>query len=348
MKKNLTIVIPTYNMEKYLDTCLTSLILDDKKIMMKLEVLVVIDGANDRSSEIAHAYQNLYPNTFRVIDKENGNYGSCVNRGLKEAEGKYIKILDADDSFNTKGFAKFLQFLESANYDLILTDFDIVNDKGDVTANKKRIFKPGKYKFSDLSDDFIKNSLSMHEVTYKTDNIRQINYVQTEGISYTDQEWIFTPMITVNTIYYLDEVVYKYLLGRDGQTVDPKVQSKAIPQKFNTCLNLINTYSNIRIGRLYVEYLDYKLSYLLYVVYEYFLVTNITRGGIELIMQLENALLQNLPCLYISIERFKTKHLKIKFVREWRLKHYESIPISVKFYLLILSLIKRIVLCFRK
>ena len=79
-------------------------------------------------------------------------------------------------------------------------------------------------------------------------------------------------------------------------------------------------------------------------VYEYFLVTNITRGGIELIMQLENALLQNLPCLYMSIERFKTKHLK----REWRLKHYESIPISVKFYLLILSLIKRIVLCFRK
>ena len=79
-------------MEKYLDKCLTSLIFDDKGLMAQLEVLVVIDGAKDRSSEIAHKYQDKYPNTFVVIDKKNGNYGSCINRGLKEAKGTYIKL----------------------------------------------------------------------------------------------------------------------------------------------------------------------------------------------------------------------------------------------------------------
>ena len=106
MEKILTIIIPTYNMEKYLDKCLTSLIIEDKKLMKLLEVLVVIDGAKDRSSEIGHTYQDKYPETFRVIDKENGNYGSCINRGLKEAKGKYVKVLDADDSFDNGNFSK--------------------------------------------------------------------------------------------------------------------------------------------------------------------------------------------------------------------------------------------------
>ena len=100
MAKILTVVIPTYNMEKYLDRCLTSLIVTNNDLLERLEVIVVIDGAKDRSSEIAHSYQIRYPQTFIVIDKENGNYGSCVNRGVAEATGKYIKILDADDWFD--------------------------------------------------------------------------------------------------------------------------------------------------------------------------------------------------------------------------------------------------------
>ena len=98
MDKLLTIVIPSYNMEKYLDRCLSSLIVSDEK-MQCLEVLVINDGSKDRTSEIAHTYEERFPGTFRVVDKENGHYGSCVNRGLKEARGTFIKVLDADDYF---------------------------------------------------------------------------------------------------------------------------------------------------------------------------------------------------------------------------------------------------------
>lgn len=87
-------------MEKYLRRCLDSLIIDEDG-MKQLEVLVINDGSKDSSSQIAHEYQDKYPDTFRVIDKENGNYGSCINRGLKEATGKYVKVLDADDWFDT-------------------------------------------------------------------------------------------------------------------------------------------------------------------------------------------------------------------------------------------------------
>lgn len=90
MEKILTIVIPTYNMQDYLRRCLDSLIVPEEQ-MKHLEVLVVNDGSKDNSSAIAHEYQDKYPDTFRVIDKENGNYGSCVNRGLRMRQESILR-----------------------------------------------------------------------------------------------------------------------------------------------------------------------------------------------------------------------------------------------------------------
>ena len=125
MNKILTIVVPTYNMQDYLNRCLDSLIVVPE-LMGQLEVLVINDGSKDNSSVIGHEYEARYPNTFRVIDKENGNYGSCVNRGLAEAKGKYIKILDADDWFNTKEFEDYLRNLSTVEVDLVLTSYYFV------------------------------------------------------------------------------------------------------------------------------------------------------------------------------------------------------------------------------
>lgn len=196
-------------MEKYLKKCLDSLIVDNMDL---LEVLIVNDGSNDRSSEIAHEYEIKYPNTFRVIDKNNGNYGSCINRGLKEVTGKYVKILDADDSFYTEHFNDFLDIIKDIDVDLILTDFITVDDNGkEITRSNynlptlmiqdfKEIFKEKKIDFQ----------INMHAVTYKKQNLIDINYTQTEGISYTDMEWVYTPMTTVNTGIYFKIPIYKY------------------------------------------------------------------------------------------------------------------------------------------
>ena len=122
MEKVLTVVVPTYNMEKYLDRCLTSLIVDDDKMAL-LEVLVVNDGSKDRSSEIAHSYEARYPNTFKVIDKENGNYGSCINRGVTAVTGKYFRILDADDWYSTDALQSFTSKLMSIEADMVPSSF---------------------------------------------------------------------------------------------------------------------------------------------------------------------------------------------------------------------------------
>lgn len=107
--KVLTIVIPTYNMEKFISRCLDSLLILN---INDVEILVINDGSRDNSSKIAHEYQEKYPLSIKVIDKENGNYGSCINVALSMATGKYFRILDADDYFDNKSFANYVDMLK--------------------------------------------------------------------------------------------------------------------------------------------------------------------------------------------------------------------------------------------
>ena len=75
MKKLLSIIVPSYNMGAYLPKCLGSLIIEDKELLQKLDIIVVNDGSKDRTSEIANEFEAKYPGVFRVIDKANGHYG---------------------------------------------------------------------------------------------------------------------------------------------------------------------------------------------------------------------------------------------------------------------------------
>ena len=186
-------------MEKYLRRCLDSLIIDEEG-MKQLEVLVINDGSKDSSSQIAHEYQDKYPDTFRVIDKENGNYGSCINRGLKEATGKYVKVLDADDWFDNKNFSKYVTFLNSVDCDMILTSFNRVDSDGNLIKTTTWEVNDNK----EFNVDILPLvNIEMHAITYRTEILISMNYSQTEGISYTDTEWSIIPLQQVqNCITY--------------------------------------------------------------------------------------------------------------------------------------------------
>lgn len=272
MSKVLTIVIPTYNMEKLLDKCLSSLVISNKN-MSQIEVLVVNDGSKDTSSAIAHVYENKYPQVFRVIDKENGNYGSCVNCGLKEAQGKYIKILDADDWLNTKNLDAFIVYLASNDSDLILSDYNKVREDGSIISFES--FNVPSYqtlRYIDYCNMPTIMSIQMHAVTYKTSILKDINYHQTEGISYTDQEWIFIPMNYVETFSYFNNVVYQYFIGRSGQTMEASVFHKSMKQFTTMVFSLIDSYNKHTITTIQInEYLQDKICKNIKIVYKNFL-----------------------------------------------------------------------------
>lgn len=244
MDKLLSIIIPTYNMEQYLRYCLDSLLIGEN--LNKLEVLVINDGSKDKSSEIAHEYQDKYPEVFRVVDKKNGNYGSCINKGLEIATGKYVKVLDADDSFDAQNFEDFVNYLGEIEADLILSDFVIVDETRAVTSSKEYGFDQGVcYSMNEICVSSSFQRMQMHAVTYRLSNLKEINYIQTEGVSYTDQQWIFIPMSVVKTVYCYTKPVYRYLIGREGQTMAVKSVVKYSDHMMPCLEGMIKSYSNI-------------------------------------------------------------------------------------------------------
>lgn len=176
MEKLLSIVIPTYNMSSYIERCLNSLISDKTKDL--LDVLVINDGSKDDSSKKAKTLAYQYPDMIRVFDKENGNYGSCVNVGLNKAIGKYIKILDADDYMDTKALEETLDILQHLDVDLVLTNFNKIytNTKSELHS----LILPS-HQILQLEDicggkDF--KDFWMHSVTYKRAIFNNIEYHQ--------------------------------------------------------------------------------------------------------------------------------------------------------------------------
>ena len=312
--KVLTVVVPTYNMEKYLRRCLDSLIVSDEQMQM-LEVLVINDGSKDTSSQIAHEYQDRYPQTFRVIDKENGNYGSCVNRGLKEATGKYIKILDADDWFDNANFKKYLDTVKDLDVDLVLNDRVTVNAEGKITMNDNAPFPRNKV-FNFFPSH---TGLAMHRVCYKTENLRNIGYRQTEGISYTDTQWVFYPMTTVKTSWYVPLTIYNYLVGREGQTMNPKVRKKSLSQHFVIFDGMISTYMNGDYPDDVKEWMKSTIFSLMNIIYKETIMKFRDEKNAPLI-EFDNRLKENYKEFYEeSSEKIVISNkLKYKYVKEWR------------------------------
>ena len=233
MEKVLSIIIPTYNMEDYLRRCLDSLIIKDEKTFVKLEVLVINDGSRDSSSLIAHEYEERFPEVFRVIDKDNGNYGSCINCGIDEAKGEYFKILDADDWYDTEALKKLIVTISKhKDVDAFFTCFTYHNfNQNIITSYKyKTINYDVKYSINDVAfvnsaDEFM---LKMYSLTVKLRILRDINLRLDTGISFTDTELLYFPYDSIKNVYFLDADVYQYFIGREGQTISPENGLKSI------------------------------------------------------------------------------------------------------------------------
>lgn len=311
MEKLLTIIIPTYNMEKYLPKCLDSLIIE-KHLMSQLDIIVVNDGSKDSSSEIAHTYEKRFPDSITVIDKQNGNYGSCINAGLKVAKGKYIRVLDSDDSYENKNFQLFVEQLKNLDVDLVVTNFIKVDEDGKILHTEK--YNLGNWERKTL-DDYSGNTIAMHAITYNRKVFNGLDYHQTEGISYTDTEWNIIPMLNVESIIYLDLDVYKYLIGREGQTVEECIFIRrshelilVIKKVLNkTCLNSKNN----------LKYINRYIWQLLILVYRNILLFG-NSSQQEILREFDNTLKHNYNRYYKELDNYSLESISYKYVRHWR------------------------------
>ena len=245
MDKLLTVVVPVYKVEKYINKCLDSLIVPDE-LMEQLEVIIVNDGTPDRSAEMAREYEKRYPQTFRVIDKENGGHGSAWNAGVKIASGKFIKFLDSDDWLHTDNLAKIIKELSHLETDLIFTDVSIyfANDKRTErrsfkTLKKEVIYDGEIYDWSNLN-----HSTNFHYCFYRTKLIQSLHPLFLEKQSYDDSILKVVFIQKTESFTYYPIIIYNYLIGRDEQTMNRNNMLKKYKDINNLILSMIDYYYN--------------------------------------------------------------------------------------------------------
>lgn len=330
MAKILSIVVPTYNMEKYLQHGLDSLLIPQG--LDRIEVLVINDGSKDQSSAIAHSYAQKYPGVFIVVDKPNGNYGSCINAALKIAKGKYIKVMDADDYFITSSLLQLVNTLAELDVDLVITDYVKAYTSGKTIDYTFNLPKQKILAFDEVYQTKAMFDILLPAITYKTNILRDINYHQTEGISYTDLEWCFSPITQVNSIYYLDTCLYCYLMGREGQTMDPAVYARSIPQRIQCFSALMHSIKDIPLTESKRIFTTNQLVKHAKYFYRYFLIDN-PECDRSLLYSLDEEMKALNKYAYHQCAEFCYRlHIPYHYVKKWRENDTRNIPWYIRLY----------------
>ena len=240
MKENpiLSIIIPSYNVSKYVDECLPTFI--DERFRGLLKIYLIDDGATDDTKEKIAPYVAKYPYIFEFIHKENGGHGSVINYGVKNCvKSKYFKVIDGDDWVDKNELFKLIKFLEKTDSDLIVCDYT------EVYSGRENIRKICK-KDVDHNDSLNNLVLTIHSVTFKSDIFQSNNIVLREHVFFEDNEYILFPLRYVKKVTYLPLNVYQYRLGTATQSV--------------TTESRIKRFSHLEAveGDLMKEYLDIK------------------------------------------------------------------------------------------
>lgn len=239
MKKILSIVIPSYNVEKYLEQTLTSFV--ETSILGDIEVLVVDDGSKDSTAEIGKRFEEQYPETFRVISKENGGHGSTINKGIEECTGKYFKVVDGDDWVNTSDFKTLVEKLKSCDADYIVTNYYEVDDQTgkktgrDYAQLKKEGMEESRWSFNDVAK---RAQPAMHALVFKSSILKQNQIRLDEHSFYVDVEYVLYPLPYVESVVYFDLYVYMYRLALATQSVSMQGFRKHIQNHIDVILHL--------------------------------------------------------------------------------------------------------------
>lgn len=237
-EKILTVTIPSYNVEAYLEDCLESFV--NSEVMDDVEVLIVNDGSTDRTAEIASRYEGKYADTFRLINKENGGHGSTINTGIREAKGKYFKVVDGDDWVDTRSFIRLVKVLKESDADLVASNYTWINHTTRLPEKRQEYpFEKIEYnKLYQFEEIVGKTIIDMHATTVKTELLRKADEQIDEHTFYVDVEFIMFPIPYVRTVYFIEDPVYQYRLGLPGQSMSIQKMQKNLKNHLRVLMRL--------------------------------------------------------------------------------------------------------------
>ena len=210
-KCKLSIIVPVYGVEKYIDKCLNSLV---KQSLKEIEIIVVNDGTKDNSQKIIDKYVKKYPDKIKSYIKENGGQGSARNYGLEKANGEYIGYVDSDDFVEKDMYKKLYNKAKENNYDIVVCgNYNVSEDY----QNKNIDTFINNYN-TDLENIFF-GKMAVWNKIYKRDILIKNKLEFKEKVWYEDLAFTLKAIMNSNTFAFIDEPLSDYLI-REGSTMN--------------------------------------------------------------------------------------------------------------------------------
>lgn len=210
---NLSIIVPVYNVEKYIEKCLCSLLNQDLD-KNEYEILVINDGTKDSSAEIAKEIASRSENVI-VFDRENQGVSAARNKGVELAKGDYILFIDSDDFIEPNVLKTIVNECESKNLDMLAFNYRTINEKGEPV----KFYKIGKLPQGVVSGiDFMiedKFAVMVWCYVYKTKFLKS-NHLTLKPYRHEDEEFTPRALMLCERIEFFNLTIYNYLQRTDS------------------------------------------------------------------------------------------------------------------------------------
>lgn len=247
----ISVIVPCYNVEKYLGKCLLSLV---NQSFENYEVIVINDGSTDQSEKIMWDYVERYPHLIRGYTKENGGLSSARNYGNGKTDSQYITYVDSDDYVDSDFLERLYDATEDGKMDIVLSGRDKVSETGDVLQ------------VLNYAPPTILRRLTTHGVLYKREYMVRQKIIFPEGKIYEDNPYNLVMIFMTRNIKILSFVGYHQLVRNDSITAK-KIDFDRLPlEALNKSIEYIS--SNKSQLNDYYNFEHTAISFLTYFIFQ--------------------------------------------------------------------------------
>lgn len=241
-----SIIVPIYNVEKYLKECLNSLI---NQTLKDIEIICVNDGSTDSSTQILEEYKAI-DNRIIVINKPNSGYGHTMNTGLEKASGDYVGIVESDDFVKKTMFEDLYNLAVKNNADVVKSDYTyyLGSKKQARKAGKISKWKSNKIIQAKNDTSILKIQPSIWSAIYNREflNKHQIRFLETPGASYQDTSFAFKTTTLAERFFMTDKSYVFYRQDNESSSVHAKDKVFSICYEFDEIEDFLNKNPEIK------------------------------------------------------------------------------------------------------
>ena len=240
-----SVIVPVYNVERYIAKCLNSLV---NQTLKDIEIIIVNDGSTDSSKYVIEQYKEKYDN-IKYYEKENGGLSDARNYGLQFATGKYIAFLDSDDYVDTNLYKKMYEKAKEEDSDMVECNFYWVYEK----RNKRDIGQ----KYKGKKQMFEKARVVAWNKLYKKEILDNAKVEFPKGLRYEDVEFFYKLIPYIERVSFVKEPLIYYVQRKKSIINTQNEKTKDI---FTVLENVIEYYKENNLYEEYKEVIEFTYA----------------------------------------------------------------------------------------